>query len=414
MLRIGMTGTFDLANFGDLLFPLVARHELERRLGPVEIRPFSYHARSAPSWPFDVAPLDQLAKELPSLDLLLVGGGDIIRFDPLVAPNYYPTSPRVHHPTGFWLGPIFLAHAASVPVVWNAPGVPRPIPAWARALVRASVAVSAYVSLRDAASRELLTSVVPDSRVEVVPDTAFNAAVLLTENRTAGALPLPTDTDGYVVVQSRPEFHRCLPRPSCLAADADRRADIRPCTYIVTPVGPAMGDLVRAPRELPSRTIFCPPLDPYQMLALIARSSGVIGRSLHLTIAALSLGRPALRPKTAALLKYRMLEGLKGVHDFDVSASEIPDGWPSAPAPDPSQLAGIRERLARHWDTIASLARATSGLSRPHRSWTPLLMDLWERLPATLEQRSTVERVRAMMQTVRDRRAQYRYNRRRG
>ena len=30
--RIGIVGTFDIENFGDLLFPLVARRELEERL----------------------------------------------------------------------------------------------------------------------------------------------------------------------------------------------------------------------------------------------------------------------------------------------------------------------------------------------------------------------------------------------
>src|SRR5688572_13223564 len=157
VIRIGMVGTFDVANFGDLLFPLVARQELARRLGPVEICPYSYNARSAASWPFAVSPLDRLAAEIGTLDLLLVGGGDIIRFDPLIALNYRPNSPDIHHPTGFWLAPIFLAHTAKVPVAWNAPGLPLEIPSWAHALVRASVAVSAYVSVRDQASHDRLT-----------------------------------------------------------------------------------------------------------------------------------------------------------------------------------------------------------------------------------------------------------------
>ena len=406
MLRIGMVGTFDVANFGDLLFPLVARQELARRLGPVEIRPFSYHARSAPSWPFDVIPLERLATELPSLDLLLVGGGDIIRFDARMARGYYPSSPRIHHPTGFWLSPIFLAHVANVPVAWNAPGIPRPIPHWASALVRASVAVSAYVSVRDTASRELLGYLVPESLVEVVPDTAFDAAALLADRAAPPdrgdrlASPGP-DTDGYLVVQSRPEWRRWLPPPSARA---------RTPSLVLTPVGPALGDLISVPRNLPSRTSFCPPLDPYQMLDLIARSSGVVGTSLHLTIAALSLDRPALRPKSEGLRKYRMLEGLGGVRSFDPRAPDGLDGVlaPGAPVPVAAQLTEMRQRLARHWDTVASLASATSALPRPPRSWTPLLMDLWERLPATLEQRSTSEELRGLIEGARRRLARYR------
>lgn len=40
--QIGLFGTFDVENFGDLLFPLVAEAELSKRLGPVKLHPFSY------------------------------------------------------------------------------------------------------------------------------------------------------------------------------------------------------------------------------------------------------------------------------------------------------------------------------------------------------------------------------------
>lgn len=406
MLRIGMVGTFDVANFGDLLFPLVARHELARRLGPVEIRPFSYHARSAPSWPFDVIPLERLPAELPSLDLLLVGGGDIIRFDARVARDYRPSSPRIHHPTGFWLAPIFMAHVANVPVAWNAPGIPGPIPDWARPLVRASVAVSAYVGVRDTASRDLLGSVATDSLVEVVPDTGFSAAALLAERTAApqGADHLASsgpDTDGYLVVQSRPEWRRWLPPPSVGA---------RTPSLVLTPVGPALGDLVTVPRNLPSGTSFCPPLNPYQMLDLIARSSGVVGTSLHLTIAALSLDRPAFRPRSEGLRKYRMLAGLSGVRSFDPRAPEGLEGTNAvgAPVPDAAQVAEVRQRLAQHWDRVAALARAGSAARHSPRTWTPLLVDLWERLPGVLEEGSTSEELRSLRQAARRRLARYR------
>jgi hypothetical protein len=38
-----MVGTFDVDNFGDLLFPIVAEHELTARLPGVELRRYSYH-----------------------------------------------------------------------------------------------------------------------------------------------------------------------------------------------------------------------------------------------------------------------------------------------------------------------------------------------------------------------------------
>ena len=39
--QVALWGTFDLENFGDHLFPLITTHELERRLGAVDVRLFS-------------------------------------------------------------------------------------------------------------------------------------------------------------------------------------------------------------------------------------------------------------------------------------------------------------------------------------------------------------------------------------
>jgi lipopolysaccharide transport system ATP-binding protein len=393
VIRIGMVGTFDVANFGDLLFPLIAHQELSRRLGPVEIRPYSYNARSAPPWPFAVSPVERLAAEIVTLDLLLVGGGDIIRFDPLVALNYRPGSADIHHPTGFWLGPIFLAHTAKVPVAWNAPGVPLEIPSWAHALVRASLAVSSYVSVRDETSRDRLIRAAGDARVEVVPDSAFNAAILVSD---------PPVASDYLVVQSRPESSHWVHRVRELLRDD--RSD-----FVIAPVGPVTGDLVHPPAKLPPNTTFRYPEHPNEMLKLIAGSKGVVGPSLHLTIAALSLGRPAWRPRSSPLTKYRMLDGLKGVQEFEMDPAAAVDRLPA----DPSQLSKIRKILERHWDAIAALAGAAATRG-PRRKWEPMMMDLWQSLPARFERRSFLSRLRTKLQIAKTMVARYRYRERHG
>jgi hypothetical protein len=146
------------------------------------------------------------------------------------------------------------------------------------------------------------------------------------------------------------------------------------------------------------------------MLDLIARSSGVVGPSLHLTIAALSLGRPAFRPKTTPRRKYGLLEGLTGVRGFDQRSAGSLDALlqRGMPAPDPVWLARIQERVERHWDSIAGLVGANSGSRRSSESATPLLLDLWERLPATLERWRTMEDLRSLTLAVMRRLASYR------
>src|SRR5207237_8569551 len=96
--------------------------------------------------------------------------------------------------------------------------------------------------------------------------------------------PDPPVSPDYLVVQSPPQYSPLLPRDRELLQD-DRSH------FVLAPVGPVTGDLVRPPAKLPPRTTFEYPKNPNEMLALIAGSNGVVGPSLHLTIAALSFGR---------------------------------------------------------------------------------------------------------------------------
>src|SRR5437870_1060894 len=121
--EVGICGTFDVANYGDLLFPLIAEAELRERLAAVTLHRFSYHARKPPEWPYEVTSLRLLPQMIHRLDGMLIGGGFLIRFDKEVAPGYLPPTPEIHHPTGYWLTPALMALQHNVPLVWNAPGM---------------------------------------------------------------------------------------------------------------------------------------------------------------------------------------------------------------------------------------------------------------------------------------------------
>src|SRR6266849_639891 len=73
--QVGIVGTFDVENYGDLLFPLIAEAELRARLGSVNLRAFSYHAKTSPEWPFGVTSVADLPRVIDDLDALLIGGG---------------------------------------------------------------------------------------------------------------------------------------------------------------------------------------------------------------------------------------------------------------------------------------------------------------------------------------------------
>lgn len=200
---VGIIETFDVENHGDLLFPLLAEHELSRRLGEVTLRRYSYHRRDAATWPYEVRSTTDLLADLDELDGRVIGGGHLVRFDRDVAPGYRPAVADLHHPTSIWLTPVLAAAAAGVPVAWNAVGASAGTPAWAHPWLRTALAASAYVSVRDADSAAELRSVAPGTDVLVTPDSAFGlvgALPALVADDEVDALLARLGIDGLFVV----------------------------------------------------------------------------------------------------------------------------------------------------------------------------------------------------------------------
>jgi AAA+ lid domain/Polysaccharide pyruvyl transferase len=174
--RIGLFGTFDVENYGDVQFPLMARHELAKRIGDVPIVPYGYRRKRADTWPFSVRSLVDLDADLGDLDVLVVGGGHLARFDKEVAVGYEPLAPWIAHPCGYWLAPMLTGIARGIPVAWNALSVSADPPVWARPFLAQAVRGSAYVSVRDTSSLEILELVEPAAAVDVIPDSVFGIA----------------------------------------------------------------------------------------------------------------------------------------------------------------------------------------------------------------------------------------------
>src|SRR2546428_14144014 len=89
MITIGQLGTFDLENYGDLLYPLVFPRILKRRNAPVRIRPYSLISGSAPlEAGFDTSSIQSLfGQSIPSTTV--IGGGDILRTDWYAVARHY-------------------------------------------------------------------------------------------------------------------------------------------------------------------------------------------------------------------------------------------------------------------------------------------------------------------------------------
>jgi hypothetical protein len=364
--RVAQVGTFDVENFGDLLFPLLARRALADRLPELEMVLYSYRSKSAKEWPFEVRQLGALIEEIGEYDLVLVGGGDIVRFDKEIAADYRPADAALHHPTSLWMAPTLLAAAHQIPVAWNAIGVPADCPAWAAPATRSVLSAVNYLAVRDELSADRLLAIGSDAEVHVVADTAFAVRELL-PNRPSQAYRAQLKELGieppYVVLQPSPRLAPFAPR----LQESLRGLRRDGWSILELPIGPVHGDAAGSldlgvDTVTPSRWP-----DPELLLELIGRSSGAIGVSMHLAIVAAALGVPVARPAdlTSSESKHAAVDPLPGISQWPSSANSsiaLPFGQEAAPngsGPD-AQI----DSLLGHWDEIAETVKGKGDLDR--------------------------------------------------
>lgn len=350
--RIGIVGTFDVANFGDLLFPLLAEHELGRRLGAIELTRYSYRELGADAWPYTVRSVATFPDEIETFDLVLVGGGDVIRFDTGVAAGYLPTSPGLHHPTAYWLMPTLVAASAGIPVAWNAVGIVPPVPDWGQDLLGGAAATVDILSVRDHLSLAELERTAANSG-RVVPDTAFGTRSLLGESfDRKTVLDRLSISRPYLVLQPAHAL-RSVREELTVAVAAAQQAGLEVVELAISPIhgdGPTMldlGDTVVRSSEWPG---------PRAIAEMIAGAEAVIAHSLHLTIVALASGVPVFRRPSPEESKYHDVERFPGVllwHSAEelLALIERRRGSGNAGPVVAEQVA----QLQAHWDEVAAL-----------------------------------------------------------
>jgi len=378
-LNIGIFGTFDVENYGDVLFPIIAEAELTKRLGPVNIYPFSYGKKSSSSWPYEVESLEKLPDSISALDGVLIGGGHLIRFDKFVAPNYFPPTAHIHHPTGYWLTPMLLALQYGIPIAWNAPGALGEVPNWASALMETVIQQSAYVSVRDDWAKEILMNNSPhlNTNVLVTPDTVFSIAEVFPAKRErSDKLSQLFDslkiTRPYILIQTSRGLESFA-----------RMFKEHPDTFenyqiIGLPIGPAIEDNISIlENELPNIIHF--PEWPQALLIaeMIAGAAAVAGTSFHLTITALAYGVPVFRP-ISDNRKYTLFSEFQNIFYFDNSQPVAP-AWvklcleDASPSNNHATMKSMVMQTNRHWDRITGLFRNKANLPAPHLALSYLL-----------------------------------------
>ena len=346
---VGMAGTFDVENYGDLLFPLIAAEALQRRDRRIRIAPFSANAKSEASWPFDVGSMDEMISSLSSFSAMLIGGGQLIRFDKAY-PVAVPRSFRL--PIDYWLMPAVLAALSAKPVIWNGIGAwtDSPRASGYDELIRQLFAASRYIGVRDAASREQLARIAPAADIEFLPDTAFGLSRLWPIGEESADFARWRESLGlegrYVVVQASvaTDRHRARIGPVMNSLGVDRA--------VLLPIGWCHGDRAEAIGPMAGRLPAGPQWLPPRLTAeIIARSDFLFASSLHACITALSYGVPVARAPRCSDRKFELLgafEGIVRIEDGRAMQRRAERGRGIEP-----RIVEYQDRLDQYWDQVA-------------------------------------------------------------
>lgn len=371
-------GMFDMRNFGDLLFPLIAEHELGLHGYNVQaVSPTGAATGLSDAMPS--RPIAQLFDPDLPCAAVVIGGGYLVhthRMDMLH--EYRGLGVGACAASSMWLGATLAAALRDVPLAWNAPGVPHPLRPSFQPLAGAAFDAADYLSLRDQGSVRM-AGLVAGGPVQVVPDPVLGLARMWPKaslrgdfDRLAQRLGLTT-REGILAVSVRRRSLGDVP-VAAFAQELGARCKALNLTPVMIGLGSAHSD-DRIAREVSAAltAMGCPnaALDQPEQLrdiaALIAYASAYAGSSLHGYVAAAAYGTPGLLVARPA---YRKFDGL--VQHLDRDADKVND-WSQALGrlsdavcqPRTTLSSAVQNALTQHWNQIVA---AIEGGATPRRA----------------------------------------------
>ncbi|HUL85344.1 MAG TPA: polysaccharide pyruvyl transferase family protein [Actinomycetota bacterium] len=382
-MRLGLWGTFDLENFGDMLYPRIVRRELARRDPGIEVVPFSPigyvgHNRfeepgETPAAPLGTWSAGRLAELAEQIDVLAIGGGDIVHDRDAGLASHYGLEPDELHRrrTHRFFCEGLAGHG--VPSAWFAVGVPfEPDVGLAERLRNAESSFS-FLSVRDEGSKERLRAAGIEADIDVVPDPAFLVSRLVSAEEIAGRIERLRDGGSFprgrraLLIQGTQPLRRSVDAIAEQVTAIVREHEMEP---VLVETGPLHGDdefadaleaRLPEPRRLPADA------GSDDLIAAIASCAAFIGSSLHGNIVAAAFDRTWLMLDLVEQTKRRGVAALLDAEDRVVpDAAGIADAFRAAAAQGSlaPRVAHLHERIDGAFDRLAELATSAPSRAR--------------------------------------------------
>jgi polysaccharide pyruvyl transferase WcaK-like protein len=391
-------GTFDVDNYGDHLFPRIARRELEARLPGVRVDAWSPLGSDAHPTRLDDHGPDGAVRGLGhhgpertsamarAYDAVLVGGGELLHLDDGLLRHFYAVEPdelvRIRASAWFLegLGPV---GERRCPVLWHGLGVPFDLDEEKAARVRSALAHRDWASVRDPRSAARLrdAGVGPDLQLDVVPDSGLLVDRLfgreeLERRRTAlrrrGALPAgdrPTlVVQGCDLLVPSAEALATVLRPRLAESGAVpvllETGRCRQDAWFADTLAAALGagaDVHRVPDDVTVPDI----------AAVVSGAAAVVASSLHAAVTAVAHRRPFV---VLNLGDESKLDGFGVQCGFEKHVVDTVADVGAAltvaltQPPDEEHVASLQRQVDAHFDRLAGrIAAAASSRTWPGR-----------------------------------------------
>ena len=308
--KIAITGTFDVANYGDLLFPLIVKKRLKK--AGYELYPFSPIGGQPWEDSLMSQPIDSFIQNSNEYRALMIGGGNIIHANQTSLPDYKNQSTTAY--ANLWLTAAS-AMRENQCILWNAPGVSEAINEDLIEVVKTTLNNSTYITVRDEQSKSLLLNCSPKGDISVVPDTAWTIGDLWSEEELLDTYCKLFDSVGLNTPEKSITIHlnkRYLAGRTTAetAEELSKIAEYESATMILVATGPCHGDdtlISEIASQLKVKAFIAPCNNLKKVTACFANSDAYIGSSYHGFIVSTVFNKPAVLIADSDKIKFKGL-----------------------------------------------------------------------------------------------------------
>lgn len=365
--NIAICGTFNVENYGDVMFPEVFKMEMKKRGLDFNLFLFSPGATTdktlAPDVKvYSVGEMSKIHTANP-LDAVIIGGGALVHYSKIPVKLGEDEDFSDYNIYDSWYTPIAFAAANNIKVIFNLPQVPYAFPQSLRDITRKAFNIAQYVSVRDEKSSEFIKEIysdgydVPD--ITVCPDSVCDIAHLIPYEQLTSVRKNIFDFDGeYAVLQFNPQ------KPD----DEDEgllkvinRLISQNLRVVLLPLGYTHNDdgVLRDFNNKYGNLCYMidKKLNIFELAAMLAGCSIYIGSSFHGSITSIAYGKIAIsynyiHPRT----KNREIFKMYGVGDFVADNADrvydILDGYFNGKSVFKPDVEKVTAEVEKHFDKV--------------------------------------------------------------